>query len=181
MGWREKSVPWALALGREPRLPSRQYLPSLEHRRALPGPLPVCRQHLSLTQVEPADSIKGILLAAALPVLADDSTLPVNFTTLCHCLAPFGNSLQILCLGGKKEGRAISEQKKGKTYPAGERDKDYQRLPFSRTHSRTCQAARAKYRGREEPGPGRGPRLRQPPLLSRSGRHLPPHHLLREK
>lgn len=55
--WREKSVPWALALGREPRLPSRQYLPSLEHRRALPGPLPVCRQHLSLTQVEPADSI----------------------------------------------------------------------------------------------------------------------------
>lgn len=81
----------------------------------------------------------------------------MNFTTLCQCLAPFGNSLQILCLGGKKEERAISEQKKGKTYPAGERDKDYQRLPFSRTHSRTCQAARAKYRGREEPGPGRGP------------------------
>lgn len=40
----------------------------------------------------------------------------------------------------------------GKTYPAGEGDKDYQQLPFSRT----CQAARAKYRGREEPGPGRG-------------------------
>lgn len=40
--------------------------------------------------------------------------------------------------------------------PAGERDKDYQRLPFSRAQSRTCQAARAKYRGREEPGPGRG-------------------------
>lgn len=39
----------------------------------------------------------------------------------------------------------------GKTYPAGEGDKDYQQLPFSRT----CQAARAKYRGRDEPGPGR--------------------------
>lgn len=45
---------------------------------------------------------------------------------------------------------------KGKTYPAGERDKDYRQLPFSGAHSRTCQAARAKYRGREEPGPGRG-------------------------
>lgn len=64
--------------------------------------------------------------------------------------------------------------------PAGERDKGYQRLPFSRT----CQAARAKYRGREEPGPGRGLPAQpatQPPLLSR---HKPDdtfHHLLSEK
>lgn len=68
----------------------------------------------------------------------------------------------------------------GETYPAGERDKGYQRLPFSRT----CQAARAKYRGREEPGPGRGLPAQpatQPPLLSR---HKPDdtfHHLLSEK
>lgn len=60
-----------------------------------------------------------------------------------------------------REEGAIPQQKKnprkqGETYPAGERDKDYQQLPFSRAQSRTCQAARAKYRGREEPGPGRG-------------------------
>lgn len=59
-------------------------------------------------------------------------------------------------MGRRREEGGNPTAEKGKTYPAGERDKDYQQLPFSRAHSRTCQAARAKYRGREEPGPGRG-------------------------
>lgn len=58
--------------------------------------------------------------------------------------------------GGGNSTAKKTKQKQGATYPAGERDKDSQRLPFSRAQSRTCQAARAKYRGREEPGPGRG-------------------------
>lgn len=59
-------------------------------------------------------------------------------------------------MGGRREEGDNPTAEKGKTYPTGERDKDYQQLPFSRAQSRTCQAARAKYRGREEPGPGRG-------------------------
>lgn len=59
--------------------------------------------------------------------------------------------------GGGNSTAKKTKQKQGATYPAGERDKDSQRLPFSRAQSRTCQAARAKYRGREELcGPGRG-------------------------
>lgn len=53
---------------------------------------------------------------ATLLFLTNDSTLPVNFTTLCQCLAPFNNSLQILCLGGREEGGKgnLSKKKRGK-------------------------------------------------------------------
>lgn len=55
---------------------------------------------------------------ATLLFLTNDSTLPVNFTTLCQCLAPFNNSLQILCLGGREEGgKGNLSKKKGENIP----------------------------------------------------------------
>lgn len=74
-------------------------------------------------------------------------------------------------LGAKKKKREenIPGWRKGQGLPA---------TSIQQSHSRTCQAARAKYRGREEPGPGRG-RSASHPYSAEAGDTF--HHLLSEK
>lgn len=102
--------------------------------------------------------------------------LPTNLTTVLAVL----HGVRV-GVGGKEEERAIPEQKKKKKEDNIPGWREGQGLPatsIQQSQSRTCQAARAKYRGREEPGPGRG-RSASRPYSAAAGDTF--HHLLSEK
>lgn len=161
----KKRVPWAPAQHTCPRSQS-PLTGTPEH----PPWASTCHLPPPLTRGAPADST----YVASPPFPASASFH--GFSYLCYRLAPFSNSLKILCLGwegGERKG-AIPQQKRRK----------HTRLEkgtwtTSNFHSAEPTAEPVRQRGQsteagKSQAQGGGCRLCQPPLLSRSRRHLPP-------
>lgn len=139
---------------------------------------PAHHQSLPHTLVEPADPTctDSSPATCPLPLLANVSSHEEHFTALCQCLAPFSNCLKILVWGGREKTREGNPRaKEGENIPGWRRG---QGLPAtSIQQSPTAEPVRQRGQSteaRKSQAQGGGCRLRQPPLLSRSRRHLPP-------
>lgn len=85
-------------------------------------------------------------------------TLPVSFTSASGRLHPA--ILQRARRGGRErrgKGNPRAKTTPEEHIPGWREGQAPPAASIQQSHGRTCQAARAKYRGREEPGPGRGP------------------------
>lgn len=76
-----------------------------------------CPQPLPLLLAEPVDQSKGASAGGCSSFPSQCLfNLPMNFTILCSCLAPFSKSGKILCLGEREE-KGQSQTKKGENIP----------------------------------------------------------------